>query len=93
MIASQAETAGRGALLLAVYSLGLGIPFILAALGVSRVTGALTFFRKHQRAVMGWGGGILVAFGTLLLFDKVFVLSSAIQKWMQSVGLGGLIGI
>jgi cytochrome c-type biogenesis protein len=93
LIASQAETAGHGALLLAVYSLGLGIPFILAALGVSRVTGALTFFRKHQRAVMICGGGILVAFGTLMLFDKVFVLSSAIQKWMQSAGLGSLIGI
>ena len=93
LIASRAATAGRGALLLAVYSLGLGIPFFIAALGVSRLTGTLAFFRRHHRAVMGWGGGMLVAFGALMLFDKVFVLSIAIQKWMESAGLGGLIGI
>ncbi len=93
LIASQAHTASRGALLLAVYSLGLGIPFILAALGVSKISRTLAFVRRHQRAVMGLGGVMLVAFGTLMLFDKVFVLSSFIQKWMQSVGLGGLVGI
>jgi cytochrome c-type biogenesis protein len=92
-IASQVETAGRGALLLAFYSLGLGIPFILSALGVARLAGALSFFRRHQLAILRISGGILVAFGALLFFDRVYLISNLFQKWMTSAGLDKLIGI
>lgn len=93
LLASQEQTAGRGALLLFVYSMGLGVPFVLSALGVSRLTRVLSFFRKHQRWVMGIAGGLLVAFGLLLFFDRVYLLAGAIQRWMSSVGLEKLIGI
>ena len=93
LIASQAETAGRGALLLAVYSLGLGVPFLLSALGVARLAGAVSFFRRHQKGILRTSGGILVAFGALLFFDKVFVLSNFFQRSMTAAGLDKLIGI
>ncbi|MDQ4148432.1 MAG: cytochrome c biogenesis protein CcdA [Actinomycetota bacterium] len=93
LIASQAETAGRGALLLGVYSLGLGVPFLLSALGVARLAGALSFFRRHQMAILRASGVMLVAFGVLLFFDKVFVLSNVFQRWMTAAGLEELIGI
>lgn len=93
LLASQEQTAGRGASLLLVYSLGLGVPFVLSALGVSKLTGVLTFFRRHQKWVMRVAGGILVAFGLLLFFDRVYVISAVIQRWMTSVGLQQLIGI
>lgn len=57
--------AGRGALLSFVYSLGLGIPFLLAALGVSRAMRVFSFARRHARGVMRVGGLLLVAVGVL----------------------------
>lgn len=60
-------TAGRGALLMAFYCLGLGIPFVLVALGFGWVSGALGFVRRHRRVVSAVGGVLLVSIGVLLL--------------------------
>ena len=59
--------AGRGALLMLFYCLGLGIPFILVALGFGWVTSALSFVRTHRRAVSAIGGGLLLVIGVLLV--------------------------
>ena len=50
-----------------VYALGLGIPFLLVALGLNWVTGALTFLRRHIRAVNIIGGILLVLVGILMV--------------------------
>ncbi len=60
-------SAGRGAFLMACYCLGLGIPFVLVALGFGWVASALTFVRTHRRAVSAVGGGLLIAIGVLLV--------------------------
>lgn len=60
-------TAGRGALLSAVYALGLGLPFIAAGLAYRRALGAFGWVRRHQRAVMRAGGLMLVVVGLLLV--------------------------
>ena len=60
-------TAGRGALLTAFYCLGLGIPFILVALGFGWVTSVLGFVRRHRAWVSGIGGALLIAIGVLLV--------------------------
>lgn len=64
-LATTSGTAGRGALLSFAYSLGLGIPFILAALGFSRVFRVFAFARRHALAVMRTGGALLVVLGVL----------------------------
>lgn len=84
---------GEGALLLLAYSLDLGIPFVLSALGVSRLAGALAFFRSHQQAILPVSGGLLVAFGLFLFFNQVCVISAWIQRGMDAAGLEELIGI
>lgn len=66
-LATTSGTSGRGALLSFAYSLGLGIPFILAALGISRVYTMFGFARRHARAVMQLGGAMLVLLGLLEL--------------------------
>lgn len=63
----QEGSAGRSGLLLAFYSLGLGIPFILAGLFWKRALGALGFVRRHQQWVTRAGGVMLVAVGLLLV--------------------------
>ncbi len=66
LAASQA-TAGRGALLSVAYSLGLGVPFVLVAVGLGKVTRTLDLVRRHARLVSRIGGGVLILIGVLLL--------------------------
>lgn len=63
----QEGTAGRGALLSAVYAFGLGLPFILAGLAYHRMLGAVRFVRRHQVWVMRIGGLMMIAVGVLLI--------------------------
>jgi cytochrome c-type biogenesis protein len=58
---------GRGAFLTACYCLGLGIPFLIVALGFGWMTNALSFVRRHMAAVSRIGGGLLVLIGVLLV--------------------------
>jgi cytochrome c-type biogenesis protein len=57
--------AGRGALLSFAYSLGLGLPFVLAALGVHRAFTVFGFARRHARRVMQVGGVLLIIVGLM----------------------------
>jgi cytochrome c-type biogenesis protein len=57
----------RGAALGLAYCLGIGIPFLLAALGVSWATRALAVLRRHIRLVNLLGGGILILLGVLMV--------------------------
>jgi cytochrome c-type biogenesis protein len=60
-------TAGRGAFLTVCYCLGLGIPFVLVALGFGWVTSVLGFLRQHIRVVSAVGGVLLITIGVLLV--------------------------
>jgi cytochrome c-type biogenesis protein len=60
-------TAGRGALLAGVYCVGLGVPFIVAALAYRRALGAFGFIRRHQQWVTRVGGLMLVLVGLALV--------------------------
>jgi cytochrome c-type biogenesis protein len=65
----------KGAALLAIYSLGLGLPFLLVGLGADRLVKRLGWVRKHYRAIAGVSGALLVTVGVLLmtgLFRQVF---------------------
>lgn len=60
-------TAARGAFLTLFYCLGLGLPFVLAAVAFRRVLSAVGWVRRHQQWVTGVGGAMLVAVGVLLV--------------------------
>jgi cytochrome c-type biogenesis protein len=80
-------SAAQGAGLLAVYSLGLGVPFILAGLGVTRLTGAVKWLRTHTRTITWVGGVFLIGMGILFLTDRVFEISIWMQRLFNAVGL------
>ena len=65
--AAATGTAAWGGILLAFYSLGLGIPFVLLALAFNRARGSLAWLRRHGRALEVAGGVMLVAVGTLFV--------------------------
>ncbi len=64
-LALNSATAARGATLSAAYCLGLGVPFLLVAVGVRRGLGALAVVRRHTRVVTVVGGALLVVVGLL----------------------------
>jgi cytochrome c-type biogenesis protein len=72
-------TAARGALLSAVFALGLGLPFIAAALAYRRMLGAFAVIRRHQLLVVRLGGAMMIVVGLLLVsgwWDRIV-------QWLQ----------
>ncbi|MGH2737025.1 MAG: cytochrome c biogenesis CcdA family protein [Actinomycetota bacterium] len=82
---SVAGGPAKGALLLAVYSLGLGVPFILAGLGVTRLTGAVRWLRRHTRAINLASGALLVGVGLLFVTGQFFQMSVWFQRTFPEV--------
>jgi cytochrome c-type biogenesis protein len=75
-LASRSDTLAQGTALLFAYSLGMGVPFVLVALGIKRVGAVLAAFRRHGRAVELTGGALMVAMGTLLFTDRLNYLTA-----------------
>ncbi|WP_116946924.1 cytochrome c biogenesis CcdA family protein [Jiangella endophytica] len=81
-LAFTEASAGRGALLSFAYCLGLGVPFLLAALAYQRATRWFQWVRKHQQAIMRAGGIMLIALGVLLVTGLWGELMSSMQSWI-----------
>ncbi|SFT46394.1 cytochrome c-type biogenesis protein [Geodermatophilus amargosae] len=87
-LAYTEATAGRGALLSVAYCLGLGVPFVLVALGARWAVGATTFLRRHARGVTRFGGAVLVVVGLLLVTGAWTEMMSWLRSWLAVTGLG-----
>jgi cytochrome c-type biogenesis protein len=74
-VAGSAGTAAKGALLLAVYSLGIGIPFLVAAAFAGPFLRWATGFRRHMEMVEKVMGGLLVITGILFVTGKMSVIA------------------
>ena len=77
----------RGAFLLAVYSLGLAVPFLATALAFSRATTAFVAVKRHYRAITATGGAILIAMGVLILSGGFTELNNWAQRVTNELGL------
>ena len=75
----QSGTAARATGLAVAYCLGLGLPFVLVALGYGRGMRALGVLRRHTRAVNAFGGALLVLIGALLVTDGF----NEIMGWLR----------
>ena len=75
VFAGAQETVLKGVLLLAVYSLGLAVPFLLTSLGVDRFLGFYTKFRRHLHTVEVVSGVLLIAVGVLIFMNNLKLLS------------------
>ena len=79
--------ARRGALLLFAYSIGLGLPFLVAALGFRRALGRFPALRARFRLFEVAGGGMLVVIGLLLLTGLWDTLLTQLKIWSGSITL------
>jgi cytochrome c-type biogenesis protein len=81
-LAMTEASAGRGALLSVAYSLGLGIPFIVAAVAFRRMLGAIRWIRRHQVWVTRTGGVMMIAVGLLLVSGLWAQWVVGLQSWV-----------
>ncbi|SDF80850.1 cytochrome c-type biogenesis protein [Cellulosimicrobium cellulans] len=75
-------SAGRGAILGVAYCLGLGVPFLLIALGLQSSQRMLGFLRRHRLAIMRIGGGLLVLIGLALVTGLWTTWTTSLQGWI-----------
>jgi cytochrome c-type biogenesis protein len=85
--AALTDSAARGAFLLAVYSAGLAIPFLLTALAFSRMATAFAIVKRHYQAIVATGGVILIVMGILIWTGELTQLNSEVQSWAEEAGL------
>jgi cytochrome c-type biogenesis protein len=88
--AGTSNSAVHGALLLAVYCAGLGIPFLLTGLAFGSMTSALAVVRRHYPVVIGTGGAVLIAMGVLMWTGEFTQLNITVSHWLQSLHLPNL---
>lgn len=93
IVAGTERGIGQGALLLAFYAAGLGVPFLIVGCGFSRVAGALRFVRRHLNVVTLASASLLGFFGILLVLDQFSWLTNELEVAMRAVGLGSLITV
>ena len=87
LYASTTGGALKGGLLLLVYSLGLGIPFILTGLTFNKALTTFKFIRKHYLYYKYIVSFTLISVGLLMLFDKIFYLNIYGQKFLDIFGI------
>jgi cytochrome c-type biogenesis protein len=88
--AATKSTVDQGGLLLAAYSAGLAIPFLVTAVAFNRATAAFRWLRDHYVAVTAVSGVILIGMGVLLLTGELTQLNVEARKFMDSIGIGSL---
>ena len=81
-------SAGRGAVLTVAYCLGLGVPFVLAAVAFRKALGAFGWVKRHYRWVMRIGGGMMIATGLLLLTGAWDGIVQQMQSWSSGFTVG-----
>ncbi|MEU1086674.1 cytochrome c biogenesis CcdA family protein [Streptomyces sp. NPDC005576] len=88
MLAFNQGTAERGALLTVAYCLGLGVPFVLAAVAFRKALGAFGWVKRHYAWVMRIGGVMMIATGILLLTGLWATFMQDVQGWSNGFTVG-----
>jgi len=84
--AAASGTVAWGAILLLFYSAGLGIPFVLLALGFSRAQRSLAWLRRNGRRIEVIGGALMVGVGVLFVTGQWQELFRPMQRWFAELG-------
>jgi cytochrome c-type biogenesis protein len=85
--AATQDTVGKGGILLAFYSLGLAVPFLLTAVAFTRMTTAFAWLRNHYLIITAISGAILITMGVMLFTGELANLNIKAQEWLDDLGL------
>jgi cytochrome c-type biogenesis protein len=81
-VAGSKETIGEGVLLLGVYSLGLGVPFLLTSVAINKFFAATARIRRHYHAIEVASGALLVVIGVLIFTNQLTVIVRYLQPYL-----------
>ncbi|MEV7140060.1 cytochrome c biogenesis CcdA family protein [Streptomyces tauricus] len=87
-LSSDQASAGRGAILTVAYCVGLGVPFVVAAVAFRKALGAFGWVKRHYVWVMRIGGGMMIATGLLLLTGAWDGIVQEMQGWSDGFTVG-----
>ncbi|MEU2929624.1 cytochrome c biogenesis protein CcdA [Streptomyces sp. NPDC048304] len=88
LLSMNQSSAGRGALLMIAYCVGLGVPFVLAAIAFRKALGAFGWVKRHYVWVMRIGGTMMIVTGVLLLTGAWDSLVQQMQTWSDGFTVG-----
>jgi len=92
-IAASQQRVWAGGTLLAAYSIGLGVPFLVSGLALARVSSAFTWVKRHFVLIVGGSAVVLGVFGLLLVFDELSRLSVHLQHVLTDSHLEWLVNL
>jgi cytochrome c-type biogenesis protein len=92
-IAATSGRASTAAALLAVYSLGLGVPFMATGLAFSRMTVAFGWVKRHFTGIVVASSVSLAFFGVVLVLGELPTITSALQDLLERIGLGFIVDL
>ncbi len=84
--AAASGTVVWGGVLLALYSIGLGIPFVLLGIGFSRAQRSMAWLRRNGRRIEIAGGAVMVMIGILFVSGRWLPLFRPLQRWFAQLG-------
>jgi cytochrome c-type biogenesis protein len=88
--AGTSSSAAHGAILLAIYCAGLGVPFLITGLAFGTATSTFAVIKRHYPVVIGVGGLVLISMGVLIWTGEFTQLNITVNHWIQSLGLPDL---
>jgi cytochrome c-type biogenesis protein len=92
-IAATQRRVWAGGTLLAAYSVGLGIPFLVTGIALQRVSGTLGWVKRHFPVIVIGSAVVLGAFGVLLMFDELSRLSGDLSRWLTDAHVEWLVNL
>jgi cytochrome c-type biogenesis protein len=84
VLAGSKDTIGEGVALLAVYSLGLGVPFILTSLAINQFFAATARIRRFYHAIEVTSGALLVVIGVLIFSNRLTLITNLLQPYFPT---------
>ncbi|MFQ6094119.1 MAG: cytochrome c biogenesis protein CcdA, partial [bacterium] len=88
VVAGSQETVLQGLSLLAVYSLGLGLPFFITGISINSFLSMFDRIKNHFRIIEIVSGGFLIIVGVLIFTNYLSILSGWLSQWFPWLNLG-----
>ncbi|HWT91390.1 MAG TPA: cytochrome c biogenesis protein CcdA [Solirubrobacteraceae bacterium] len=88
--AAVKDTVGQGAILLAIYSAGLAVPFLVSAVAFHRATSVFRWLRDRYVIITAISGVVLITMGVLIFTGEMTTLNTDAQRFLEKLGLDGL---
>lgn len=83
-LAASRESVSEGMQMLAMYSLGLGVPFLLTSVAINQFFSAAAKVRRHYRTIELVSGGLLIVVGLLIFFDQFTIIVKYLQPYLPT---------